>query len=147
MRKKVFTTVVRHNVSHAVTAVVERNDDGSVRLEGVQPLAGKMPEADHLLGQRFPDLAALRRALVAAMRGVVGDTLDHVLLSKWAYDAWMDRVSRAAETLVGVEPESIPDEMAKPLPDGGLLIWVDLPAGRVDLVVPIGHWAWRRQMM
>ena len=147
MRKKVFTTVVRHNVSHAVTAVVERNDDGSVRLEGVQPLAGKMPEADHLLGQRFPDLAALRRALVAAMRGVVGDTLDHVLLSPQAYAAWLERAAQAAAGLDGVSPDAIPDEMAKPLPDGSLLIWVDLPAGMVDLVVPIGHWAWRRQMM
>jgi len=107
-----------------------------------------MPEVGHLVGQRFPDLSALRRALVAAMRGDVGGTLDNVLLSRWAYDTWIDRASQAAQSLkgAGVDPETIPDEMAKPLPDGSLLIWVDVPNHeRVELVVPKGHWTWRKR--
>ena len=135
---------MRHNASHAVVASVERLPDGGLKLRGIGPLDGPMPDVTHLMGQRFPDLAALRRALVAAMRGDVGGTLDNVLLSRWAYDAWIDRASQAAQSINGVAPETIPDEMAKPLPDGSLLIWVDLPSGRVELTVPKGHWAWRR---
>ena len=139
----ILKITVRHNVSHAVQAVVERRQGGVV-LKEVQPLAGRLPEVGHLLGQTLPDLPSLRRALVAAMRGVVGDTLDHVLLSPQAYAAWLERAAQAAAALDGVSPDAIPDEMAKPLPDGSLLIWVTLPAGRVELVVPRGHWAWRR---
>ena len=145
-KKKIFRATVRHNASTAVVASVERLPDGTVKLNGVGPLDGVMPDVRHLLDQRFPNLSALRRALVAAMRGAVGDTLDHVLLSKWAYVAWEEKASQAAQSLKGaeVDPESIPDEMAKPLPSGDLLIWVDLPSGKVELTIPKDHWAWRR---
>ena len=145
MRRRLNPLIIaRHNASHAVVASVERMFDGSVKLRGVGPLDGQMPDATHLVGQCFPDLSALRRALVAAMRGDVGGTLDNVLLSRWAYDTWVDRASKAAQSINGVDSETIPDEMAKPLPDGSLLIWVDLPNGRVEFTVPKGHWAWRK---
>ena len=134
--RKIIRVVARHNTSRAVMAVVEQLRDG-IKLRGVSPLDGVMPEVGHLVGQRFENLETMRKALIDAMRGPVGGTLNHVLLSRWAYDAWIDKIS-------GVDQDAIPDEMVKPLPDYGLLIWVDLPSGRVELTVPKGHWAWRK---
>ena len=74
-----------------------------------------------------------------------GNTLDRVLLSQLAYEAWLHRAQTAAAVLVGDQssPVYIQDERAEPLPDGGLLIYVDTSLGRVSLTVPAGHWAWR----
>jgi hypothetical protein len=132
------------NPNRAVLADVERVGE-NIRLVGVRPLDGEMPEVGHLLGGLFPDVKALRLALVAALKGVVGDTLDNVLLSGRAYAAWQQKAAEAARALPkGVDPGEIPDEKAKPLPDGRLLIWVELPGGgRVELAVPKDEWAWR----
>lgn len=142
-----FTIRVRHNKSRAVLADVRR-DARRLTLLALRPLDGPLPEVDHLIDQAFADFDAVRRALLAAMMGEVGDTLDNVSLSAQAYDAWMAKAAAAARTLAAsgssIDPDSIPDERAKPLPDGSLLIWVPLPDGaRVELVVPKGQWAWR----
>jgi hypothetical protein len=74
-------------------------------------------------------------------------TLDNVCISAAAYAAWMEKSGAAAQEAVahGIAPESVPDEMAKPLPNGGLLVWVDVPGlGRVSMVVPKEHWQWKR---
>jgi hypothetical protein len=106
-----------------------------------------MPEVGHLIGGLFPDIAACRRALLAAMKGHVGDTLDNVLISAAAYAAWLEKAGAAARQMaaLGVAPNAIPDELAKPLPDGSLLVWVDVPAlGRVSMLVPKEQWQWKR---
>lgn len=142
-----WTMKVRHNKSHAVLADVERVGE-HLRLLGVRPLDGDMPEVGHLIGAIFPDVAACRNALLAAMKGPVGDTLDNVLLSAAAYAAWLEKAGAAANRMValGIAPDAIPDEMAKPLPDGSLLIWVDIPQfGRVSMSVPKEHWQWRQR--
>ena len=145
MRRRNPLIVVRHNASHAVVASAERLPDGGLKLRGVGPLDGQMPDVTHLIGQRFPDLPALRRALVAAMRGTVGDTLDHVLLSRWAYQTWVNQVSKAAKSLKGVAKETIPNGMVKPLPDGSLFIWADFRSEKAKLTVPREHWVWLRR--
>jgi DNA-binding transcriptional LysR family regulator len=139
--------LVRHSPTRAVLADVEKHGQ-HYRLVRISPHNGPLPECGHLIGQVFPDLAAIRRALIAAMKGTVGDTLDNVLLSAAAYTAWQETAISAAKRLVaqGMVIESIPDEMAKPLPDGRLLIWVDLPDGqKVELAIAKTDWAWRRR--
>lgn len=142
-----FTVRVRHNKSRAVLAEVRRDAD-RFTLVSVRPLDGPLPEVEHLIDQSFRDLGGVRNALIAAMKGEVGDTLDHVWLSEQAYDAWMAKAAAAARSFAAtggsLDPDSIPDERARPLPDGSLLIWVHLPNGtRVELAVPEGQWAWR----
>lgn len=140
-----FSIRVRHNKSHAVWVDLRATQGGYV-LERVRPLDGPLPEYSHLQGETFPDVRSVRLAVLAAMRGVVGDTLDNVRLSMWAYTAWVEVASRAASGLGQIDPDSIPDEMAKPLPNGDLLIWVDLPDGnKATLNVPKGHWEWKKK--
>ena len=123
--------LVRRSKGHAVRAVIERVG-GAVRLVRVEPHTGPLPEVAHLVGQVFPDHAAVRRALLAAMSSETGDTLDNVLLSQAAYEQWLGAATRAAR--------------ARPMPSGELLIWVDLPNGqRVEARIPPGEWTWRRR--
>lgn len=145
---KEFSFLVRHNAHNAVMATVERlAPEPGFRLLSVAPRDGKMPSMEHLLGVDYPDLGCVKRVLVSAMKDC-GDTLDNVNLSLQAYQAWMEVANRACRQAVslGVDASSIPDEMAKALPDGHLLIWVDVPGmGRVEMRVPKGGWAWRKQ--
>ena len=136
---------VRHNKRRAVWAQTEPAP-GGLRLVDVAPLDGPLPEVQHLLGQRFPNIGAVRRALVAAMKGAVGDTLDNVLLSRAAYDAWIRKALQAANEMrgTGVSSDTIPDERARERPNGSLEISIDLPTGRrISMIVPKGQWAWR----
>lgn len=147
MTDKEFSIRVRKNKSHAVMARVERVDDG-LRLLEVEPQQGPMPDVDHLVGALFPDAGAVRRAVLAAMDGVVGDTLDNVLFTRQAYEAVMAAMTRAGSALrqAGIPLDAIGTEMAKPLPSGELLVWVDVKGGpRVEVVIPKGEWAWRRR--
>lgn len=75
---------------------------------------------------------------------------EEILISPAAYFAWQEKaatVAREVTKLEVIDPESIPDERAKPIDGGALLIWVDLPSptGRVELVVPKGQLAWRNR--
>ncbi|RME81251.1 MAG: hypothetical protein D6775_14040 [Caldilineae bacterium] len=135
---------VRHNKAHAVWAVVEDTPDG-VRLVGVEPYQGPVPEVAHLLGAEFPDNASVRRALIAAMKGPVGDTLDNVLLSKRAYDAWLLFAQQQAARLAseGVHASAISDEMAEALPDGSLKIWVTVGEEEISMLIPPEEWSWK----
>lgn len=144
---KVF---VRHNTSYAVVAEVTPLQDDAIRVESVHPVDGRLPEVGHLIGGVFPSVKDLRQALVTAMKGVVGDTLDHVLLSQDAYHEWgrvaADAVRQAVAEGVCISPENIPDEMAKPVDAGGLLVWVDIPGWRrIEMVIPKSQWAWRKR--
>lgn len=134
------TILIRHNRRRAVVAHVGPTDTG-IRLLRLTPDSGPVPEYGHLSGREFPDMSALRRAVLAAMRGPVGTTLDRVLLSPWAYHSWLKTVEDT--DLADLDPQLIPDEQARPISGGRLLIWVDLPNGRkVDLIIPPEHWAW-----
>lgn len=138
-----FTILVRHNSSNAVNAKIQEVSNGYL-LVAVTKKNCLLPQVGHLLGIIFPDIAAIRNSLVAAMKDV-GDTLDHVLLTTAIYIAWQEHAVNMAKKAIalGVSPEDIPDEMAKALPGGYLLIWVDVPkVGRVELKVPPGEWDW-----
>lgn len=140
------TLLIRRAPHHAVVAHVHHSPDG-VTLLRVTPDTGPVPEWADLTGHPFPDVNALRRAIVSRMRAMAkGEpqrtTLDRVLLSPRAYQAWMDLVG--ATDLAGVDPESVPDETAQPLPDGKLRIEAALP-GRapIRLDVPADEWRWQ----
>jgi len=135
--------LVRHNVGHAVMTTLHQSREGYKLLE-VDAVSGKLPEVNELLGLVYPDLQAVRNCLVVAMKDL-GDTLDRVSLSLAAYYAWQDIAVRAGQKAnsLGVSVEEIPDELAKALPDGHLLIWVDVPmVGRVELSIPPHDWEW-----
>jgi hypothetical protein len=106
-----------------------------------------MPDVQHLLGARFPNMESLRGAVQASIRASAGDTLDQVLLTGETYAEW-DKVAIAAAQRLheeGIPADAIPDGAAKVLQDGALLIYMDLPPpiGRVSLRVEKGQWAWR----
>lgn len=120
--------------------------DGAIQLIRLSPDAGPLPDYAHLIGQCFPDQVSLRLAVIAALSGPVGDTLDHVLLSRDVYDRWNQIAAQAARKLpTATDPALIPDERARALSGGRLMIWVDLPepVGTVKLIVAPGEWAWR----
>lgn len=108
-----------------------------------------MPDVAHLVGQLFIDLKSLRLAILAAMKGNVGDTLDRVLLSPAAYAAWYKTVDDNAAAIKKVEAADgaqIPDERAREISGKRLLIWVDLPTGeKICLILPQKEWAWRQK--
>lgn len=106
-----------------------------------------MPDVVHLMGPGIflPDLPGLRRAIEAAMRGPVGDTLDRVLLTRSVYDRWIAIAAEAAKNLpFGTDTSTIPDERARAISGGRLLIWIDLPnQQKVSLILEKDEWAWR----
>lgn len=118
-----------------------------LRLRRLTAQHGPLPEYEHLIDPRvyFPDLDALKRAVLATMHGPVGDTLDNVLLTERAYNQWMNHAQQALANLkTPLDPQAIPDERARALPNGCLRIWVDLPNGHtVKLDLPPEDWAWR----
>ena len=131
----------------SVWAIV-RQEGTHLRLERAEPDIGEMPDVSHLVGSLFPDMGALRRSVVAAMTGVTGDTLDHVVLTQVGYEMAVRALAHAAGKLEGsgISPDEIPDEQAKSMPDGSLLIWVDLPNGqRIETSIPEKEWAWRKR--
>lgn len=131
------------------TAVIAHWEDTphGLRLIRLTGKSGTMPDHQHLLGGagRFPDLDALKRAVLATMAGPVGDTLDRVLLTQTAYQRWMETARNAVATLkTPLNGNAIPDERARALPDGRLRIWVNLPNGQtIKLDLAPGEWAWR----
>lgn len=140
------TILVRRAPDHAVVAHVSEDGLG-VRLLRLTPDAGPVPEWTDLSGRAFPDRPSLRRAIVARMRALVrrepqATTLDRVLLSRAAYDAWM-RVAAETQIPDGIDPDEIPDEQAQEMPDGSLRIFVSLPGRDVELIVAPGDWARR----
>jgi hypothetical protein len=73
-------------------------------------------------------------------------TLENIQVHVAVYAAWLEKVGAAAQEAValGIWPEAVPDEQATPLPDGNLLIWVDVPGfRRVSMLVPKEHWHWK----
>ena len=81
------------------------------------------------------------------MKGPVGDTLDRVLLSRVAYDRWNALATEVAKTLPAtMDLATIPDERARAISGGRLLIWVDLPDGKkIQLTLEKEEWAWAPQ--
>jgi hypothetical protein len=140
-----ITLLVRHE-RRAVRAFLAP-DEGCLRLMKLEPVEGPLPEWDHLAGELFLDEDGVRRAVEAALRGAVGDTLDLVRLDEQAYRDWLARAGEAANRWARsgrlATLSAIPDERARPLPDGSLEIYLDLPGERVSLIVPPGRWAWR----
>lgn len=130
------------------TAVIAHweNTPNGLRLIRLTKKTGPVPDHQHLLGAgRFTDLDALKRAVLAAMAGPVGDTLDRVLLTQAAYQRWMETARAAVATLkTPLDGNAIPDERASALPDGRLRIWVDMPNGQtIKLDLAPHEWAWR----
>jgi hypothetical protein len=115
-----------------------------MKLEAVE---GPLPEWDHLAGELFLDEDGVRRAVEAALRGAVGNTLDWVRLDEQAYRDWLALAEQAAHRRARsgrvLDLTAIPDEQARTLPDGSLEIYLELPEERLSLVVPPGRWAWR----
>lgn len=125
---------------------VESLAGGEARLLRVLEPQELLPQVEHLLDAVFPDIQGLHNSLRAALMDV-GDTLDNVHLSVAAYHQWQSIAISAAQKAVamGIDPETIPDEMAKAEPDGSLLIWVDAPRlGRVEMRISREHWRWRK---
>jgi hypothetical protein len=124
-------------------------DQGGLRLMKLESIQGPIPEWDHLAGELFLDADGVRRAILAAMRGAVGDTLDLVRLDEQAYRDWLmlahDTITRWTNSGRFIDPQKIPDEQARPLPDGSLEIYLDLPGERLSMIVPPDRWTWRRQ--
>lgn len=144
--------MTRIHVTHGGTTVVAelKRVAYGFELQTVVTTDGPAPDIGHLSGATFPDQQAVHLALVAAIKGRVGDTLDNVLLSPRAYRQWQETAAEAVRVAASmglrVDPDTIPDEMAKSLPDGRLLIWVDVPGfRRIQLVVPNGQWTWRNR--
>jgi hypothetical protein len=84
----------------------------------LEPVEGPLPEWDHLAGELFLDEDGVRRAVEAALRGAVGDTLDWVRLDAAILRADLDGPqpidARALETSAGIrivrwQATSIPD--------------------------------------
>lgn len=137
---------VRRAPHHACVAHVHASPEG-VTLLRVTPDTGPIPAWADLAAHPFPDVRALRRALVARMRAMArGEPrrkkLDRVLITPDAYRRWMEMAETVDPT--GIDPESVPDETARPLPDGRLRIEVAIP-GRapVRLDIPADEWRWR----
>lgn len=137
---------IRRAPHHACVAHVHVSPEG-VTLIRVTPDIGPIPEWADLAAHQFPDIQALRRALIARMRAMArGEpqrtTLDRVLMSARVYQRWME-ITESAD-LDGIDPESVPDETARPLPDGRLRIEAAIP-GRapVRLDIPADEWRWR----
>jgi hypothetical protein len=130
-------------------AVIAHWEDlaNGIRLRRLTEQRGPLPDHAHLMDPKayFPDLDALKRAILAALHGPVGDTLDHVLLTPTAYQRWIQTIQQTLQaTKTPINPDHIPNERAKALPDGRLKIWVDLPTGRtLKLLLPASDWAWR----
>lgn len=130
-----------------VTVECHQDAAGLRTLLKVVPALGRSIEWEHLRGGRFPDLAALERAVIAAWRGPV-ETLDLINISPAAYQAWMAKARETVSAWLRVgavrTPEEIPDEKGRVLEDGSLEIYAELPSGlRASLVVPPEQWAWR----
>ena len=73
------------------------------------------------------------------------DTLSRVSITEAVMERWVEAAKRAAATLAlsGLDPTSIPDELAAVQADGSLLIYVDLPTGlRVSVIAEPGEWVW-----
>ena len=136
----IMTSIIRSSRSRAVLAEIEYTPDGPI-LRAVHGHTGPIPKHEHLL-KLFPNISALRQEVFTALRSPAGDTLDRVLLSRAAYEAWLDAV--ATTDLAGIDPVSVPDEQARPISNGRLKIWVTLPDGReVSLILQPSEWAWR----
>jgi hypothetical protein len=140
-----MTLLIRHAQQAARVVVV--HEASGFRCLALEPVQGPVPEWNHLAGASFPDLASVHRAVEAVLRGTAGDTLDLIDLAPQAYKDWFALVQRtvARWRAAGraLDPESIPDEQAIPLPDGSLELVVELPGERLSLVVPPGQWTWR----
>lgn len=71
------------------------------------------------------------------------DTLDKILLSPRAVDAWNNKCLEFIKNNNIPNPYMIPDEQAKVLGNGDLLIFVDVGEyGKCELVVKRGDWCW-----
>ena len=142
-------TLIRASRSRSCIAHWEAVENGDIRLLRVSSDMGPLPDIGHLTGPGvvFPDLDTLRRAVTAAMKGPTGDTLDRVMLSRSAYDRWNALAAEAVKTLpVATDLAAIPDERARAITGGRLLIWVDLPGGKkIQLTLEKEEWAWAPQ--
>lgn len=142
-------SLIRLSRARSCIAHWESVETGDIRLVRVSPDTGPVPDVAHLVGQLFIGLASLRLAVLAAMKGNVGDTLDRVLLSPAAYAAWNKTVAANAAAIKKVEAADvarIPDERAREISGKRLLIWVDLPTGeKISLIIPPEQWAWRQK--
>lgn len=141
---KPFPVLVRRSPSHSVIAHV-LPVPGGFHLLRLSPDKGAVPDVAHLLSSAgiFPDMQALRRAVIAAMKGPTGDTLDRILLSREACKKWGEVVESSAQRLAGIDQSQIPCEMARPISGGRLKIWVPLPDGNeISLVIEKNEWAW-----
>lgn len=135
---------VRHNRSLALIAIVVPVSGESLKLVGVEPQDGPLPDVQALIGQVFANRGDLRKAIEARMVSLVGETLEKVVLTESVMRAWMSLATRVAHAAVarGVRPDEIPNERAKPVEGGRLLIWCDIPGQRVELIVGPSDWAW-----
>lgn len=141
-------TLVRASRTRSCIAHWEATETGEIRLLRVSPDQGPLPDVGHLTGPGvvLPDLDALRRAVMAALKGPTGDTLDRVLLSRSVYNRWTALAAEAAKTLRDIDSPTIPDERARAISGGRLLIWVDLPdGGTIKMIVEKEEWAWQPQ--
>lgn len=138
-------TLIRASRARSCIAHWDATPEGDIRLVRVSPNDGPLPDVGHLVGAQFRDLAGLRLALIAAMKGPVGDTLDRVLITRAAYDRVAGLLREIAARLpAGTDPDTIPDERARPISGGRLLVWVDLPTGeRASVILEKGEWGWR----
>lgn len=141
--------MVVYGDSSSVDVKYDRTLGGLYHVTAIEPYRGEivLEDFNHIIGSLFPDLDAMRRAVISAFSGDVGDTLDNVLLSHKGYTDYMNWVNSLDPDLFkNISPSDISDERAKPLPDGRLLIWIDiLPATRLEKTIDKDDWSWKKR--
>jgi hypothetical protein len=143
------TIIVRKDRRTAVEVDLQAQEEGFLRIVAVRARNGPSPDCTHLIGEAFPDNGAVRRAVLSVLNGNGGDTLDRVRLSAKAYMAWQTTAVAASRSITDEQRKrlvvsAIPDERARAISRGRLLIWVDLlPDKRVELILEAGEWEWR----
>ena len=72
------------------------------------------------------------------------DILPQIIISPRTVDRWV-RTGLLAAFQRQVEPSSLGEEVARPLPDGSLLLSISFANGEIfaELVVPASEWEWR----
>jgi hypothetical protein len=73
------------------------------------------------------------------------DILDNVLISPDAQRAYLEFAHTIAVNAKLPPNTEIPDERAAALPDGSLLVYVDIPSARIAVrfVIPPAEWAYK----
>ena len=111
--------------ARAVLATYSQDDEGWFTLLKVEGVNGYQPDMSHLLHQPVPDLVGMQLAVIAAMGDSAGDTLDRTNISSHHYRVWNQHATQAAAALIkkGIDPQTIGDEQACTVENGGLMIY------------------------